>query len=143
VAGTCNVIYTNIGRGEKIDQLLKKSGLELLFKPEVLIKTYHDRGNDELVFRAFKELQGERLPFEKLKPNKVIYQLRVLTLFLYEAFKSDITYDVIPVTAYAGTFRRSFIDTAGKLVTHAGSLILKVSHRAWKMMGFAKVWERC
>lgn len=143
VAGACNVIYTNIGRGEKIDQLLKKSGLELLFKPEVLIKTYHDRGSDELVFRAFKELQGERLPFEKLKPNKVIYQLRVLTLLLYEAFKSDITYDVIPVTAYAGTFRRRFIDTAGKLVTHAGSLILKVSHRAWDMMGFARVWERC
>ena len=112
-------------------------------RPEILIKTYHDRGSDELVFRAFKDLQGERLPFEKLKPNKVIYQLRVLTLLLYEAFKSDITYDVIPVTAYAGTFRRRFIDTAGKLVTHAGSLILKVSHRAWDMMGFARVWERC
>ena len=90
--------------------------------------------------RSFRE---RGLPFEKLKPNKVIYQLRVMTLLLYEAFKSDITYDVITVTAYVGTFRRRFIDTAGKLVTHAGSLILKVSHRAWDMMGFARVWERC
>ena len=45
---------------------------------------------------------------------------------LFEAFKEDVTAPVIPITVYADTFRRQFLDTAGKLARHAGKLIMKV-----------------
>lgn len=142
-ARPCSVIYTNIGRGEAIDGQLRKAGYDHLCQAKSLLRAYHDRGNDELVFRGFKDLQGERLPFKRFNPNQVIYLLRVLTLFLFESFKADISHDVIPVTAYASTFRRQFVDTAGKIVSHAGQLVLKVSRRAWEMMRFGTIWERC
>lgn len=143
IARPCTVIYSNIGRGEPIDEQLKKAGHDHLFEAKALLRAYHDRGNDELVFRGFKELQGERLPFKRFTANEVIYLLRVLTLSLFESFKADISHDVIPITAYANTFRRQFLDTAGKMVFHAGALVLKVSRRAWKMMRFSTIWERC
>lgn len=142
-ARPCTVTYTNIGRGEAIDEQLQKAGYDHLFQTENLLRAYHDRGNDELVFRGFKELQGERLPFKRFNANQAIYLLRVLTLFLFESFKADISHDVIPITSYANTFRRQFVDTAGKIVFHGGQLILKVSRRAWDMMQFSIIWERC
>jgi hypothetical protein len=45
---------------------------------------------------------------------------------LFEAFKEDVSAPVILVSVYADTFRRQIIDTAGKLVSHAGTLMMKV-----------------
>lgn len=142
IARPCSVIYTNIGTGEAIDEGLRKIGHEDLFCPEILINTYHGRGNDELNFRNFKQLQDEQLPLKKFKPNCALYMLRVITLFLFESFKQDVTFDVLPISTYVETFRRRLIDSAGRIVNHAGVTILKVAKQVWLSMKFEQLWRR-
>lgn len=45
---------------------------------------------------------------------------------LFEAFKEDVSEPVFSISVYADTFRRQFLDTAGRLVRHARKLILKL-----------------
>jgi hypothetical protein len=59
---------------------------------------------------------------------------------LFESFKEDVTTPVIPVTVYADTFRRQLIDTAGKIVRHAGKLIMKVPRATFERLQFDRLF---
>ena len=48
-------------------------------------------------------------------------------LFIFESFKKDTDTKVIPVTWYPSTFRRRFIDAAGKIVHSGRQVILKLT----------------
>jgi hypothetical protein len=63
--------------------------------------------------------------------------------FLMETFKEDVAAPVIPVNAYANTVRRRLIDIAGKIVSHSGKIILKVSEACFTALRFAELFERC
>ncbi|HHE07352.1 MAG TPA: IS1380 family transposase, partial [Chlorobaculum parvum] len=71
------------------------------------------------------------------------YFMMVLGNNLFEAFKEDVTEAVIPASVYVDTFRRKFIDTAGKLVRHAGKLVLKVSRLDAHRLRFDRLYEKC
>jgi hypothetical protein len=62
---------------------------------------------------------------------------------LFESFKEDVTEPVIPVSVYADTFRRQFIDTAGKIVCHAGKVFMKIPRAAYERLQFGKLFEKC
>jgi len=62
---------------------------------------------------------------------------------LFEAFKEDVTEAIIPVSAYADTFRRQFIDTAEKMVRHAGKLVFKVSTIDFNRLRFDRLFDKC
>ena len=136
------IMYTNIGMGQKIDDLLAKVGLETVLNAEKIIECSHSRGRDELVHRALKNFGHEELPFKCFAPNAAYYYTMVLAFFLFEAFKEDVCSGIIPVAAYATTVRRKLIDVAAKIAKTSGKIILKVTAATWKTLQFDVLWER-
>jgi hypothetical protein len=137
------ILYTNLGRGEPIDELLTKAGRNDLIGAEKIIESAHGRGRSELVHRAFKDFGHEELPFKRFAPNAAYYYTMILAFFLFETFKEDVCSGVIPVTAYATTVRRNLIDIAAKLAKKSGKIILKVTSSAWNSLKFNVLWEKC
>jgi hypothetical protein len=83
------------------------------------------------------------LPFKRFPANSAWYYLMLVGNNLFESFKEDVTESVIPVSVYADTFRRQFIDTAGKIVRHAGNVFMKVPRAAYERLQFGKLFEIC
>ena len=136
------VIYTNLGMGEAIDRSIVKAGRADLLTPTGIIETYHDRGADELVFRALKDFASETLPFKRFNQNAAWYYTMLLAFFVFESFKEDVGQPVVPVTAYPTTVRRVLIDFAAKIVSHSGKIILKVTQATWETLRFRDLWIR-
>jgi hypothetical protein len=136
------ILYTNLGRGEVIDEGLRAGGRGDLLQPEGIIAAYHDRGSDELVHRALKDFGFQQLPFQRFAQNAAFYYTMLTAFFLYEAFKEDVCSQVVPLGAYATTLRRRVIDLAAKIVRHGGQLILKVTQAVWNRLQFAQLWQR-
>lgn len=137
------LIYTNIGMGQPIDQALLEAGAGNLLEPTGIIESYHGRGFDELVHRAFKDFIDQRLPFKGFRQNTAYYYIALLAFALFEAFKADVTDLVIPETAYATTLRRQFVDVAGKIVNHAGRIVLKVTQAVLDRLRLDELWLLC
>jgi len=62
---------------------------------------------------------------------------------VFESFKIDVSASVIPVTVYADTFRRKFIDTSAKIVRNGKKLIMKVPTACLQRLQFDKLFDRC
>lgn len=136
------MIYTNLGLGGRIDEQLRALGRADCLQPEYIIQGSHERGCDELVWRALKDFGDQRLPCKRFAPNAVYYYLMLVAFCLFEAFKYDVTAPVLPVVSYATTLRRQLIDNAAKIVRHAGRVTLKVTQATWDRLGFGQLWER-
>uniref|UniRef100_B3EME0 Transposase DDE domain-containing protein n=1 Tax=Chlorobium phaeobacteroides (strain BS1) TaxID=331678 RepID=B3EME0_CHLPB len=144
--GICrdSVIITNMGMGEKESMSnLPRSAARTCSTPESFLASTTKGEQDELTNRALKTFGHEQLPFKRFTANSAWYYLMVLGNNLFEAFKEDVTEAVIPVSAYADTFRRRFIDTAGKLVRHAGKLVMKVNKVDYVRLKFDQLYEKC
>ena len=136
------VIYTNLGRGERIDELLKEVGHADWVQAVKVLRLYHDRGRDELVHRAVKEFVDEKLPFKRFGPNMAYYFTALVAFFLFEAFKEDVCGEVVPLESYPNTLRRLVFDQAGKIVRHAGRIALKVTQAVWDLLQLDRLWEK-
>ena len=136
------VLVTNLGLGERIDALLEAAGLGDWLGPERIIELYHQRGADELVFRALKEFASETLPFQSFSANSAFYHTLLLAFFLFESFKEDVAAPVVPVTAYATRVRRTLVDFAGKIVRTGGRQILKVTRATFRQLKLDELWVR-
>ena len=136
------VLVTNLGRGERIDALLTAAGHADWLTPEGIIRLYHQRGADELVFRALKEFASETLPFQAFDANSAFYHTMLVAFFLYEAFKEDVAAPVVPVTSYPTRVRRTLVDFAGKIVRHSGSIILRVTRATLHQLKLEELWRR-
>ena len=137
-------IYTNLGQDKAMTEKLIKAGGEVYLQPEKIIELNHQRGRSELVHRSIKELATrEQLPFEKFSMNRAWYHLMVLAHFLFEAYKRDVTHDVIPDTVYPNTFRRRLIDFAAKVAATGGNVYLKVTQAIHDGLNLSKLWTRC
>jgi len=137
------VIITNIGQGQHIDTLLKKVGAEDYLKADGIDACYHERGSDELANRALKDFGHEQLPFKRFNPNAAWYYSMLPGHFLMESFKEDVGAPVVPIGAYATTVRRRLIDIAGKIVSHSGKIVLKISSACFENLGLPDLFERC
>jgi hypothetical protein len=135
------MLYTNLGQGGHVDELLEGAGLEHLKEAGQIIEAYHDRGCDELVHRALKEFGTEKLPFQRFRANAAFYYLMLLAFFLYEAFKRDVCDQVVPIGCYPTRLRRTVIDNAGKIVHTAGRIILKVNTATWNRLNIEHLWH--
>lgn len=137
------IIITNIGQGDKIDDILKAAGAEKYLDADQIVANYHVRGADELANRALKDFGHEQLPFKRFNPNAAWYYLMLLGHFLMETFKEDVASPVVPVRAYATTVRRKLIDVAGKIVSHSKQIVLKISSACLSALRFAELFEKC
>jgi len=143
-AATDTFIYTNIGMGGDADQRLREAGGDEYFQVSTIISKSQERGADELIHRSLKELATtEQLPFEDFGKNRAFYFLMVIAHFMYEAYKRDITYDVISPVSYPNTFRRKLMDFAAMVVSHARNTLLKVTRAVYDTMKINELWKRC
>ena len=137
------MIYTNLGMGTLLDDALLRANAGYLLEAAGIIECYHGRGFDELVHRAYKDFVDQRLPFKGFRQNTAYYYTTLLAFSLFEAFKADVTDVVLPETVYATTFRRRFLDVAGKIVSHAGRIVLKVTRATLQRLKLDQLWLVC
>jgi len=139
-----NIIYTNIGHCPIADQRLRAAGGDEYFEAESIVKESHDRGADELIHRSIKELATkEQLPFKRMGMNRAYYFMLVITHFLFEAYKQDVTAHVIPITSYPNTFRRILIDFAVKITSRSRNIILNVTKTVYETINIEEIWKLC
>ena len=136
------VLYTNLGMGGEIDERLCKAGMEKMLTAHRIIETHHGRGGDELVHRALKDFGSEQLPFKRFHQNAAFYYTMLIAFFLYEAFKEDVCTPIVSISSYATTLRRKILDVAGKIVSHAGKITLKVTMSTWENIAFNQLWMK-
>jgi len=136
------IYYTNLGTGEEVNSLLIKADKEDWLTSKGIVNLAHGRGDDERTHRSLKEFGTEKLPFQDFEPNTAFYYTMVFSLNLEEAFKRDVTKDQIRPVCYPSTFKRRFIDVAGKVVSSSGYLTLKVTRAVWNRLHVPKIWER-
>ena len=136
------ILYTNLGKGERIDRLLADVGLEAWTEPKRIIELHHGRGADELVHRGLKDFASETLPFKRFAPNTAYYYSMLVAHFVYECFKEDVVAPVVPISSYATRLRREVVDIAAKIVRTSGKTILKVTESTWTRLGIAELWKR-
>jgi len=132
-----NLIYTNLGMGGRWDEMLRCEWLSAAG----IITTYHERGSDELVHRAFKDFGFEQLPFQRFVANAAFYYVMMLAFVLFELFKQRVCSPVIDTRAYASSLRRRLIDQAAKIVRHAGRIVLKLPRAVYEHLHFYLLWQ--
>ncbi len=138
------ILYTNLGTDHEFTKQLEKAGAKDLLTADSIISLAHKRGKDELIHRSIKELATkEQLPFKHMEMNRAYYYLLAISHFLFESYKRDVTYDVLPVESYPNTFRRQLIDFAVKIVSHSGEIILKVTKEIKEKLKLNEVWKLC
>lgn len=136
------VTYTNIGQNKEYDEKLVQAGGADYLKAEKIIELDHSRGKGELVHRSQKDfVVCEQFPFKGFGMNRAFYYIFLMSHFLYEAFKRDITQDVLPVTSYPSTFRRTIIDFAVKIVSTSHQVILKVTQAIYDALKIPLLWQ--
>jgi len=138
------ILYTNLGCNDRFTEQLKKAGKEDVVTADSIISLAHQRGKDELTHRSIKELATkEQLPFQQMEMNRAYYYLLAISHFLFESYKRDVTYEVLPTASYPNTFRRQVIDFAVKIVSHGRKSILKVTNEINERLKIYTLWERC
>ena len=137
------LIITNLGTGGVIDNQLRQAAEEQRIHAHRILAFYHGRGKDELANRALKNFAHEQLLFKKFDANAAWYYLMLVGNNLFEAFKEDVSQPVIAVSVYADTFRRLFLDIAGKLLRHSGKLILKVPKTTFERLQLDQLFTTC
>ncbi len=138
-----NVIITNIGINDKALENCTEERKQYWLRPDTIIESYHQCGADELVHRGLKDFGFEQLPFKRFGHNSAFYYCMLISFFLFETFKEDVTDQVIPIKSYATTLRRKLVDIAAKIVYTGGQIILKVSESTMQALNFDKLWENC
>lgn len=138
-----HVILTNLKQGAVCLQHLPPKKRKQLIQPEWIIEAHHQRSAEELTHRSFKDFGFEQLPFRRFFPNQALYYTMLLAFFLFQTFKQDVLGDVIPVTAYATTVRRRFIDIAAKVVRTGHQTIIKFAKQTLAVLKLDALWKKC
>jgi len=138
-----NIILTNLASGESAFEKLPSDRRKYWLKDESVIYHHHQRGADELPHRGVKEFGGEQLPFKRFAANQAYYYMMLVSFFLFQTFKEDTLKDILPITSYATTIRRTLIDFAAKVVRKGRGLILKVPEAIMNELKLQTLWTRC
>jgi len=138
------IFYTNIGQDSAITEQLINAEQGELLTADSIITLAHKRGKDELIHRSIKELATkEQLPFKNMEMNRAYYYLLAISHFLFESYKRDVAYTVLPIESYPNTFRRKLIDFAVKIVSHSGQIILNVTSDINERLKVIELWRLC
>lgn len=141
---TDSLIYTNIGTNKIADERLRAASGEHYFNTEAIIQLSHKRGADELIHRSIKEMATkEQLPFKKFGMNRTYYFLLVISHFIFEAYKRDVTVGTIPISVYPNTFRRRLIDFAAKITYGGRNVFLNVTRDIYETYNLDEIWKKC
>lgn len=138
-----NVIITNVGI---MDDALKHCSAKRRshwLKASSIIQSHHMRGADELPHRGLKDFGFEQFPFKRFTANCALYYCVLISFFLFECYKRDVLRKIMPITSYAKTVRRRFVDLAAKIVKTSRQIILKVQRSTMNSLKISDLWELC
>ena len=138
-----NVILTNIGINDKVLENCSPQRRQYWLTPAAIINSYHQCGADELCHRGLKDFGFEQLPFKRFSPNSAFFYCMLISFFLFETFKQDVTAEVIPIASYATSFRRKIVDIAAKIVKKGHTITLKLSQSVRQSLKFDLLWANC
>src|SRR5437870_3547535 len=139
-----NIIVTNLVSGEPALEQMPRDLREYWLEDQSVIFHHHQRGTDELPHRGLKEFGSEQLPFKRFGANQAYYYMMLVSFFLFETFKEDNLKDILPITSYATTVRRTLIDFAAKVVRTGRESILKVPQAMiMDSLKLQTLWARC
>lgn len=135
------------------DDSRKRQGVEATYKRKKGFQPLHIIWNGYIVDALFRSgsVHGnynhefatkEQLPFYQLDMNRAYYYMMVLCHFIFEAFKRDVSAELIPTSAYPDTVRRRLIDFAAKVISKGGQLILKVTAPLYEQLKLGLLWDR-
>jgi hypothetical protein len=148
IARPDSVLYTNIGCNDALTEKLIASGNEHLTAAEAIIEHAHQRGNNELCNRSFKDFMlSEKLPFKQFGMNAAYYYFMIIAHMLNESYKTDVVNKSgithIHLNCYPKTFRRNMIDFAVQIVSSGHEIFLSVMNGLWENLHIRKLWELC
>ena len=127
---------------DELTKQLIQAGGETYLETESIIKLNHYRGSGELNHRSLKEFANkEQLPFERFGMNRSYYYFLLISHFLFESYKHDVTHEVNPIASYPNTFRRQLLDFAAKVISTGGEFILKINRFIYANLNIQKLWE--
>ncbi|HEX2958388.1 MAG TPA: IS1380 family transposase [Chitinispirillaceae bacterium] len=139
-----SVMYTNLGNNDSADLELQLRKNDRLLETAEIVKLAHRNGEEELNHRSIKEFMGsEHLPFKNFGMNGAYYSLMVISHSLMEAFRYDVTRDILPKRCYATRLRREIIDIAVKMIRKGRQIILKTTRSVWDALDVGRLWELC
>jgi len=138
-----NVILTNIGINDKVLENCTPQRRQYWLTPAAIINSYHQCGADELCHRGLKDFGFEQLPFKRFSPNSAFYYCMLISFFMFETFKQDVTAEVIPIVSYATSFRRKIVDIAAKIVKKGHTITLKLPQSVRQSLKFDLLWANC
>ena len=138
-----NVILTNIGINDKVLKNCSPERKQYWLSSKSIINSYHQCGADELAHRGLKDFGFERLPFKRFGQNSAFYYSMLISFFLFETFKEDVTAEAIPITSYATSVRRKIIDIAAKITVKSRTITLRLSASIRQTLNFDLLWANC
>ncbi len=138
--GKKNLNYTNLDIDPVVTQQFEEAGCGYLCKTENIIMLAHNRGEDELTHRHIKDFAGEGMPFLDFDMNAEWFHMMIFSFNMYHAFKEDCFDKREDRDSYPTTFRRKFIDFAGRIVRHGHTTILKVRESVKKSLDLERLW---
>ncbi len=71
-----------------------------------------------------------------------MYYLLVISHFLFEIYKADVTAEVVPLKSYPNTSRRQLIDFAVKIVSHNREIVLQVVNTVYNNLKIIDLWVK-
>jgi hypothetical protein len=90
-----------------------------------------------------KDFGFEQLPFKRFGQNSAFYYCMLISFFLFETFKEDITAKIIPITSYTTSVRRKIVNIAAKIIKKSRTITLKLSQSAMQALKFDLLWANC
>ena len=110
-----SILYTNLGSDKCQTEHLRESGNVDHLKAIKIIELAHGRGVSELTNRSVKDFMcKEQLPFKLFGMNAAYYFVQVISHFLFECYKTDVTCDVVSKSSYPTTVRRKHTGTGSE-----------------------------
>lgn len=138
-----NIILTNLAPESAVLEAMPSELRKYWSQEQPLIFHHHQRGADELPHRGLKEFGSEQLPFKRFGANQAFYYLMLISFFVFETFKEDNLTDILPLSSYATTVRRTLLDFAAKIVRGSHEVILKVPRAVMEGLQLDLLWKRC
>lgn len=126
-----------------IDILLNNVEMGKYIEAENIVGKAHLRRSDELARRGIKDFGTKQLPFKRFESNTAFFCIMLGVFNLFEAFKEDVSKDVIPKVGYATTFHRKIIDIAAKIAHSGDYIIFRVTEDTRKTLNVTMLWDLC
>ena len=135
------ILYTNLGCGSRVDEELRAAGLERWLEADNCWKATMG-GEPTSWCIGLKDFPPRPCPSSAIRPTPPFTTRCWWPFSCTSRSRQDVCDPVVPLSCYATTLRRRLLDVAGKIVRHAGQILLKVTTATWEQLQIRRLWEK-